>query len=187
MAGREVDCELIASSRQWFYGHPCVLLLTFTIHDFNDINLIFLSKMLNCPAVPYVQQHLEPTSISHTHPLTEEDRSSQFVCHSLGFLFQPCAPSLLFKGADTEQWMEKVHRDCCNHIDSAPKTTFDLTAAPCVDTGGRNHRSPLLLPGRRMIWREFETAMDHGIQSVTHVIMIRVVSAGNAQLRSRSA
>ena len=83
-----------------------------------------------CPAAP--RTHLR---LSHSSP--HRRRSTQFVCHSIGFLFQPCVTSVLFKGADTEQWMEKVHRDCCNHIDSAPKTTFDLTAAPCVDTGGR--------------------------------------------------
>ena len=133
-----------------------------------------------CPAAP--RTHLR---LSHSSP--HRRRSTQFVCHPIGFLFQPCVTSLLFKGADTEQWMEKVHRDCCNHIDRGAKNNF----WPHSSSLRRHGRSVVFKTTevcfycRRLVWRE--TAMDHGKQSVTHVIMIRVVSAGNAQLRSRSA
>ena len=108
VAGREVDCELITSSRQGFYGHPGVLLLNITIHDVNDINLIFLSKMLNCPAVPYVQQHLEPTSVCHTHPLTEEDQLNLFVTQLVSYLNRVSPASCLKEQTLSSGWKKYI-------------------------------------------------------------------------------
>ena len=81
VAGWEVNGELVASSRQRPDWHSSVFLLTFNqrIHNLDGINFIVFSNICNCPSVPDVQEHLKPTTIDGTHPLTEDQPTHRFI------------------------------------------------------------------------------------------------------------
>lgn len=86
VSGREVDGELVASSRQRSYGHSRVFLLTFNrrIHNLNGVNLVIFPDIYDCPSMSDVKEHLEATAIDATHLLREDrlDLHTLYCSHS---------------------------------------------------------------------------------------------------------